>query len=72
MIEARKDAGFLQVCLEILRARDSLWPWDFDRNRAVEIFVVGQEDLTEATLPDPPENRVSPNLRGMEWGVRVR
>jgi len=40
MIEIRNDSSFGQISLDIFRARDSLWAWDLDRNRSVEVFVV--------------------------------
>ncbi len=41
MVEVRNDAGFLQVCLDILGATHSISSRDLDGNRAVQVFVVG-------------------------------
>ena len=41
MVEAGNDAGFVQVCLNVLGMRDSIWAGNFDRNGSVEIIVVG-------------------------------
>ena len=68
MIKARNDAGFIQVCLDIFRARDSLGSWDFDRNRAIKIVIESQENLTEPALPKPSEDRVTSDLRRMKKG----
>ena len=51
MVEVRNDSGLGQVSFDIFRARDSLGAWDFDRNRSVEVFVVGEKHLAEAALP---------------------
>ncbi len=52
MVETRNDAGFVQVSLDILRARDSLGAGDFDRNRAVKLVVVRRE-RPRRTRPSP-------------------
>ena len=41
MVETGNDAGFVQVCLDILGLRDSLGAWDLDRNRAVKLLIKG-------------------------------
>ena len=41
MVETRNDSRFGQVCLDILRARDSLGAWDLDRNRSVKLLIEG-------------------------------
>ena len=66
MVEVGDDAGFGQVCLDILGPRDSFGAGNLDRNGAVELLVIGQEDLTEAALAQAPEDVVPPDLRRMK------
>ena len=39
---------------------------NFDRNGSIELVIESQENLTEPALPKPSEDRVTPDLRGME------
>ena len=66
MVQAGKDAGFVQVSLDILGMGDSFRAWDFDRDGAVEIVIEGKIDPSEPALPKTSEDRVTPDLRGME------
>ena len=65
MVQTGEDAGFVQVCLDILGLRDSLGAGNFDRNPAVEVLIMGQEDLTEAALAQASEDRVTTDLRAI-------
>ncbi len=62
VVEAGEDAGFVEVCVDILGLRDSIWAGNFDRNRPVEVIVVGKIDPSEPALAQDPEDRVTPDL----------
>jgi hypothetical protein len=66
VIEAREDAGFVQVRLNVLGLRDPLRAGDFDRDGSVEVVIEGEEDLSEPAPPKASEDRVTPDLRRME------
>jgi len=66
MIKAGKDTGFVEICLVILGLCDSLGAWHLDRNRAVEVFIVGEKHLPKAAFSKAPQKVVTPNFRGME------
>src|SRR5262245_15975485 len=69
MVEAGEDAGFVQERLNILGLRDPLWAWDFDRDGAIEIVIEGEEDLSEPAPAQASQDRVTPDLRGVDKGV---
>ncbi len=56
MVETGKDAGFVQVRLNVLGLRDSIGAGNFDGNRTVEIIVVGKDR--------PFRTRPCPRVRG--------
>ena len=66
MVQTGEDSGFVQVRLDILGLGDSFGSGHFDGDRAVEIVIIGQEDLTEPALAQASEDRVTPDLPGME------
>ena len=66
MVQAGEDAGFVQVRLDILGVGDSFGVRHLDRDGAVEVVVVGQIDPPNPPWPKPSEDRVTPDLRGME------
>ena len=53
------DAGLGQVRLDVLRAGDPLGVGDLDRDRAVELVVVGEVDPPESPLAQPPDHPVA-------------
>ena len=62
MIETRKDAGFVQVCLDIFGARNPLRVRHLDRNRTLEVIVVCQVDPSETALTQGSDDWVTPDL----------
>jgi hypothetical protein len=66
MVKVCNDAGFLQVSLDVLRARYSIWSRDLDCNRAVEVFVVSEKHLPEAAFSKTSQKGVTPDFGGTE------
>ena len=65
MIETGKDAGFIQVCFDILGPGDPLGARDLHRHQTVKLFVKGHEDITEPALAHAPQDGITPDLRRM-------
>ena len=52
MVQPGEDAGFVQIRLHILGARDAFGVRHLDRHRAVEVIVVGEIDPSEPALTE--------------------